>query len=75
MAKDIYETFKRNKLEMTIAEEIELFKKTKLIIQAGYGNQVCKELHFGCAGCQAQMMIAWINQHLDLLEWSEKHER
>jgi len=50
------------------ADEIIFWNKAKKLIQKGFGKDICSELHGDCVSCRAQMMIAWINSHLELIE-------
>lgn len=56
---------------MTEQQEIIFFKQAKKIIRAGYGKP-CPEFAFGCAGCEANLAVAWIDKHISLMEWSKK---
>lgn len=56
-------------------KSLKLARQLKRDIQKGFGRRVCKELHFDCANCKAQMFIGHLNWYIDLLEWSIKQDR
>jgi len=58
--------------QMTNQEQLDFWKKAIKILQKNYGKDVCKELHFDCRNCKAQMMIGFINSEIELLEWAIK---
>lgn len=55
---------------MSDLKELQLAKQLKKNVQKGFGKQVCKELHFECANCKAQILVGHLNWYIDLLEWS-----
>jgi len=57
---------------MTEKKELKLAKEYKKALQQGFGKDVCRELHFDCASCKAQIAIGFVNWHIDLLEWGSK---
>jgi len=60
---------------MNDKEGLKLAKKYKKVLQEGFGEEVCKELDFDCASCKAQIMIAFVNWHINLLEWAVERSK
>lgn len=54
---------------MNEKKELQLAKRYRKALQKGFGKEVCKELDFDCASCKAQIMIGFVNWHINLLEW------
>ena len=54
---------------MNDKKSLRLVKQLKRDIQKGFGKAVCKELHFDCASCKAQILIGHLNWYIDFLEW------
>lgn len=59
---------------MTDQQEIVFWKKAKKLILDGYGNRHCpvKDTNLDCPQCRAVYAVAWINGHLNLLDWATK---
>ena len=55
---------------MNDKQSLQLAEKLKKYVQKGFGKKVCEELHFGCANCQGQALIGYLNWYIDLLEFS-----
>lgn len=48
---------------------IELFKEVRQEMLKRYGTKMCTELHANCGDCKMRIMLAYINDEVDLLEW------
>jgi len=48
---------------------IELLKRVRNSLNRRRGTKMCKELHGGCFDCKTRILIAYINEWIDLLEY------
>ena len=62
---------------MTEKAELIFWRKARKLILDGYGPKHChpKDMLMDCAQCQSAFAVAWINSHIDLLEWGRKEEK
>ena len=49
--------------------EIKFWRQAIKTIHKGYGKP-CKEFVWGCSCCEANLAAAWMQKHIDLLNWS-----
>ena len=60
---------------MTTKEQIKFWQKArKMIVKDYIGKEPCKELNINCPKCKARIFVAYIDWHLDLLEWRLENE-
>ena len=53
-------------------EEVKFWKRIIKLVRKGYGKP-CKEFAFGCSSCEANLAVAWMQKHIDLLKWGLKY--
>ena len=53
---------------------LELIEKVKEELYKRYGRNKCKELHYDCSSCKANILISLLNSEIDLLEWIIKKD-
>ena len=54
-------------------QEILFWKQARKLLIDGYGcNCNPKDFHKSCAECRAGEMVRFIDEHIDLLKWSDK---
>ncbi len=56
---------------MNDKQEIQFWLKAKKLIREGYGKP-CKDFNWNCPVCKANLVVAWIDDQLDLLELFSK---
>ena len=57
---------KPTKADLQFAKELEQVKKK---LHHRVGKEMCKQLHGDCFDCKTRILIAYINEWIDLLEW------
>ena len=49
-------------------KEIEVFKQAIKFVEKGYGRDKCKGYNPQCPNCQGQLLLGYLEDHLDLLK-------
>lgn len=60
---------------MTNKDEIKFWKKAIKILEKGYGKNVCEDFKFECVECQSRIVIGFLWEHIDSLNWTIKQDK
>ena len=52
-----------------LQKQIKLAKELLKDIEDGYGKDKCKGYAPGCPNCQGQLLVGYLVDYLELLEW------
>jgi len=63
----------KNSAGMTTKQQDKAFLKIMLAAQKAnikiYGDKPCKSIAIGCANCEAQLLIAYLDKQIVLMKW------
>ena len=64
---------KEQKDKTELYEEILFWEDAIEKIREGYGKP-CKEFDIDCCGCRANLVVVWIENHIDLIKYDTEYE-
>lgn len=61
---------KKNREIKKLEKELKIIKDYKKLLQKSFGDNVCRELNVDCSSCKAQILIGFVNWHIEAVEWT-----
>jgi hypothetical protein len=57
-----------------LEKQIKLVKQVIKMVEKGFGRDKCKSYAVGCPNCQGQILLGYLDNYLDLLEYIKEQK-